>query len=398
MSQQTEQRDSLSFENTEIAFRSKNNRDLNKAYWLFKMISSNLLTRVGPPITNFALNIGLPITGIIRKTIFNHFCGGETIEGCLPSIDRLTKQRVETILDYSVEGEDEEAVFDETCNELLRTVEYARLNPSISFSVFKPTGLGRFALFEKVNAKLPLNEEEKREYHRVKQRIDRICKACHNGNVRVLIDAEHSWIQDAIDDIARDMMRLYNRTAPVVYNTYQLYRTDKLASLQADYYLAEADGFFLGAKLVRGAYMEIERERAEKLGYASPIQPNKEATDRDYNLAVCFCLDHVDRIGIMAGTHNETSCRLLAEEIDDRQLPHNHPHIYFAQLLGMSDNLSFNLAEAGYHVAKYMPYGPVKAVMPYLFRRAQENTSVAGQTGRELSLITKEKKRRKSNK
>src|SRR5690606_30921188 len=200
------------------------------------------------------------------------------------------------------------------------------------------------------------------------------------------------------DDIARDMMRLYNRTAPLVHNTYQLYRTDKLAALQADYYLAKTDGFFLGAKLVRGAYMEIERKRAKDLGYPSPIQPGKEATDRDYDLATRFCLDHLDRIGIMAGTHNETSCRLLAEAIDHRQLPHNHPHIYFAQLLGMSDNLSFNLAEAGFRVAKYMPYGPVKAVMPYLFRRARENTSITGQTGRELSLITQEKKRRKFNK
>lgn len=398
MSQQTEQRGSLSFENTKIAFRSKSNRDLDKAYWLFKIISSNFLTKVGPPITNFALNIGLPITSLIRNTIFDHFCGGETIEGCLPAIDRLANQRVETILDYSVEGEDNEAAFDETCDEILRTIEYAQRNPNISFSVFKPSGLGRFALFEKVNADLPLNEQETTEYHRVKHRIDRICKACHDGNIRVLVDAEHSWIQQAIDDIARDMMRLYNRTSPIVYNTYQLYRVDKLASLQADYYLAEADGFFLGAKLVRGAYMEIERGRAAELGYASPIQPDKEATDRDYNSALRFCLDHMDRIGFMAGTHNEASCRLLAEEVDKRQLSHNHPHIHFAQLLGMSDNLSFNLAEAGYQVAKYMPYGPVKAVMPYLFRRAQENTSVAGQTGRELSLIIKEKKRRKSRK
>ncbi|RQP12360.1 proline dehydrogenase family protein [Parapedobacter defluvii] len=398
MSQQTEQRGSLSFENTEIAFRGKSNRDLDKAYWLFKIIGSNLLTKVGPPITNFALHIGLPITGLIRNTIFNHFCGGETIEGCITAINRLADQHVETILDYSVEGEDAEPVFDETCNEILRTIEYAQRNPHISFSVFKPTGLGRFALFEKVNAKIPLSENEEQEYIRIKHRIDRICKACHNGNIRVLIDAEHSWIQDAIDDIARDMMRAYNRAAPVVYNTYQLYRTDKLASLQADYYLAETDGFFLGAKLVRGAYMEIERERAEERGYISPIQPNKEATDRDYNLAVRFCLDRINRIGMMAGTHNESSCRLLAEEIDNRQLSRNHPNIHFAQLLGMSDNLSFNLAEAGYQVAKYMPYGPVKAVMPYLFRRAQENTSVAGQTGRELSLITKEKKRRKLSK
>ena len=397
MNQQTELRESLSFENTEIAFRNKSDRDLNKAYWLFKMIGSNLLTKVGPPLANAALKMGLPITGLIRATIFNHFCGGETIEGCLPSINRLANQRVETILDYSVEGEDDERSFDKTCAELVRTIHYAQQNPNISFSVFKATGLGRFSLFEKVNAKVSLTPEEQEEYNRVKERIHRICKACHDGHIRVLIDAEHSWIQGAIADIAREMMRLYNRNTPTVYNTYQLYRTDQLATLQADYALAETEGFFLGAKLVRGAYMEIERERAQASGQRSPIQPDKASTDRDYDLAVQFCLDHIDRIGFMAGTHNETSCRLLATEIDRRNVPRSHPHVHFAQLLGMSDNLSFNLAEAGYHVAKYMPYGPVKAVMPYLFRRAQENTSVAGQTGRELSFITKEKKRRKSN-
>lgn len=396
MSQQTRQQRELSFDNTEIAFRSKSNKELEKAYWLFKIIASNFLTKVGPPLTNFALNIGLPVKGVIRNTIFNHFCGGETIEGCIPAIERLASQGVGTILDYSVEGEDAEEVFDETCNEILRTVAYAKTNSDISFSVFKPTGLGRFALFEKINAKQPLTESETLEYEHVKQRVERICQACHDNGINVLIDAEHSWIQNVIDDLAIDMMRRYNRQAPIVYNTYQLYRHDKLASLKADYYLAETDDFFLGAKLVRGAYMEIERERADEHGYPSPIQPNKEATDRDYDLAIHFCLDHIDRIGFMAGTHNEASSLLLTEEMDRRQLAHNHPRIHFAQLLGMSDNLSFNLAAAGYSVAKYMPYGPVKAVMPYLFRRAQENTSVAGQTGRELSLITQEKKRRKS--
>ncbi|WP_353124880.1 proline dehydrogenase family protein [Parapedobacter pyrenivorans] len=397
MSQKIQRQPELSFENTEIAFRGKSDGDLNRAYWLFKIIGSNFLTRIGPPIANFALNVGLPVKGVIRTTIFNHFCGGETIEGCVPTIERIANQQVETILDYSVEGEDAEAVFDETCSEILRTVTYAKTNLNISFSVFKPTGLGRFELFEKINDKQQLTTEEELEYGRIRKRVERICQACYDGDVKVLIDAEHSWIQDVIDDLAREMMRRYNRRAPIVYNTYQLYRHDKLASLQADYYLAETDGFFLGAKLVRGAYMEIERERAAEYGYSSPIQPNKEETDRDFNLAIQFCLDHVDRIGFVAGTHNEASSRLLAEEMDRRRLPHNHPHIHFAQLLGMSDNLSFNLAAAGYQVAKYMPYGPVKAVMPYLFRRAQENTSVAGQTGRELSLIAKEKKRRKSN-
>ncbi len=397
MSQQTQRRSELSFDNTAVAFRSKSDAELNKAYWLFKIIANNFLTKVGPPATNFALRIGLPIKGIIRKTIFGHFCGGETIAGCVAAINRLASQHVGTILDYSVEGEDNESVFDQTCAEILRTVAYAATDPNITFSVFKPTGLGRFDLFEKINARTPLSEAETAEYQRVKQRVERICQACFESGVKVLIDAEHSWIQDAIDDLAREMMQRYNRQAPIVYNTYQLYRHDKLAALKADYYLAETDGFFFGAKLVRGAYMEIERKRASEQGYRSPIQPDKAATDRDYDAAIHFCLDHVDRIGFMAGTHNEASSKLLAAEMDRRQLPHGHPHIQFAQLLGMSDNLSFNLAEAGYQVAKYMPYGPVEAVMPYLFRRAQENTSVAGQTGRELSLIAKEKKRRKSN-
>ncbi|MFC3199728.1 proline dehydrogenase family protein [Parapedobacter deserti] len=396
MAQQTQQQRTLSFENTETAFRNKSNNELNRAYWLFKILGSNFLTNIGPPVTMFALNTGLPVTGIIRNTIFKHFCGGETIEGCVPTIQRLASQKVGTILDYSVEGEGTETAFDETCNEILRTVGYAKSDPNISFSVFKPTGLGRFSLLEKVNSKKSLSPEEEQEFGRIKQRVDRICASCYEYGVKVLIDAEHSWIQDVIDDLAREMMQRYNRNAPIVYNTYQLYRHDKLASLQADYYYAETAGFFLGAKLVRGAYMEIERERAREHGYKSPIQPNKEATDRDYDLAIQFCLDHLDRIGLMAGTHNEESSRLLAEEIDKRLWPRDHPHIHFSQLLGMSDHLSFNIAEAGYNSAKYVPYGPVKAVMPYLFRRAQENTSVAGQTGRELSLIAKEKKRRKS--
>ena len=396
MTQQTQPTRELSFENTEIAFRSKSDKDLNRAYWLFKIIASNFLTKVGPPLTNTALHIGLPITGLIRNTIFKHFCGGESIEDCRKTIQVLAAQGVGTILDYSVEGEDAEADFDATCEEILRTVNYAKNNDHIPFSVFKPTGVGRFDLFAKVNAREPLSKEEEAEYKRVKQRIIRICQACHQAGVRVLIDAEHSWIQDAIDDIAREMMLAFNREAPIVYNTYQLYRHDKLASLKTDYYLAETAGCYLGAKLVRGAYMEIERKRAEKHGYPSPIQPDKAASDRDYNEGIRFCLDHIDRIGLMAGTHNEESSRLLVDEMDKRLLPHDHMHIHFAQLLGMSDNLSFNLAEAGYNVAKYMPYGPVKAVMPYLFRRAQENTSVAGQTGRELSLLIQEKNRRKS--
>jgi len=389
---------SLDFNNTEIAFKSKSDKDLTQAYWLFKMVSSNMLIKIGTPITNFSLNIGLPIQNIIKNTIYKQFCGGVSIEDCSESIADLGKGNVTTILDYSVEGEDSEASFDQTFQEILKTVESAKSNPLISFCVFKPTGLGRFDLLAKIDAKEILTTEEQEEFIRIKYRCNEICKACYEGNIRVLIDAEHSWIQDTIDDIAREMMEKYNVEKPIVYNTYQLYRHDKLASLKADFAYAKLQQFHLGAKIVRGAYMEIERERANEKGYPSPIQKNKAGSDTDYDLAIQFCLDHIDKIGLMAGTHNEDSAKLLAGELSRRNISNNLPNIFFAQLLGMSDNLSFNLASAGYNVAKYMPYGPVKAVMPYLFRRAQENTSVGGQTSRELSLIIKEQQRRKKQK
>ncbi len=386
----------LDFNNTEIAFRNKSDKDLEKAYWLFKIVASNTLIKIGTPLTNFALKIGLPIQGIIRNTIYKQFCGGESIQGCEPAIAELGQAKVTTILDYSVEGEESEESFNHTCAEILRTVAYAQKNKLISFCVFKPTGLGRFDLLAKVDAKQPLSDQEKMEFARVYERIDAICGACYKADIRVLIDAEHSWIQDTIDDFAREMMEKYNKERLIVYNTYQLYRHDKFASLQADFAYAQTQNFYLGAKIVRGAYMEIERDRATEHGYPSPIQPNKEASDRDYNESIRFCLNHINRIGLMAGTHNEESARLLTDEMALRGISPANDHIFFAQLLGMSDNLSFNLADAGFHVAKYMPYGPVKAVMPYLFRRAQENTSVGGQTSRELSLIVKEKARRKS--
>jgi len=385
----------LTFNNTAIAFRSKSNAELNRAYWLFKIISSNFLTKVGPPVTNFALQVGLPITGVIKKTIFEHFCGGETINGCEKAIQQLAEQHVGTILDYSVEGEETEQAFDHVLAETLRTIDRAKKDQNIPFSVFKVTGLGRFDLLAKINNKESLTPTEVEEFTRIKNRVEKICQIAHGADIAVLIDAEHSWIQDVIDDLTREMMRKYNKEKAIVYNTYQLYRHDILAALKADLYLAQTDGFYVGAKLVRGAYMEKERDRASKMDYPSPIQPNKQASDNDYNLAIHFCLDNLDRISFMAGTHNEHSSQLLAEELDKRGLARNDKRVYFAQLLGMSDNLTFNLSEAGYNVAKYMPYGPVKAVMPYLFRRAQENTSVAGQTSRELSLIIAEKNRRK---
>ncbi len=385
----------LSFDNTEIAFRGKSNTDLNRAYWLFKFISINFLTKIGPPITNAALILGLPIKSLIKATIYRQFCGGESIAECEKTVAQLDSGNVGAILDYSVEGEDDEEAFDLTCEEIMRTIHHADGDDRIPLTVFKVTGLGRNALLEKINALQPLEAAEKSEFQRLSHRVNQICRLAHDLNVRVMIDAEESWIQDPIDSMALEMMRRYNQEQAIVFNTYQLYRNDKLASLQSDITLAVSEQFLFGAKLVRGAYMEKERDRAEEMAYVSPIHINKDSTDKDYNDALKFCISKIDIVSFVAGTHNELSCKSLTELLEEMGIQHNHDHVYFSQLLGMSDNLSFNLGEAGYNVAKYVPYGPVKTVMPYLFRRAEENTSVAGQMGRELRLISAEMKRRK---
>ncbi len=386
---------SLSFENTEIAFRHSSNKDLNRAYWLFKIINVNFLVKIGPPITNFAIKIGLPIKSIIKATIFSHFCGGETIGECENTIKNLHSGSVGTILDYSVEGEDDEQVFDDTRDEIIRTIERADGDKAVPITVFKVTGVGRFGLLEKLDAKETLKPAEQDEWRKVQARVLAICDKAHKANIPVMIDAEETWIQDTIDQLALDMMRRFNKKQCIVYNTYQLYRHDKLSSLMDDNEIGVKEQFILGAKLVRGAYMEKERKRAQEKGYPSPIQATKEDSDKDYNLALEYCTDNVDTIAFIAGTHNEDSCRLLTELMQKKGIEQKDPHVYYSQLLGMSDNLSFNLADAGYNVAKYVPYGPIKAVLPYLFRRAQENTAIAGQMSRELSLIVKEKQRRK---
>lgn len=385
----------FSFENTEVAFRHASNADLKRAYWLFRVINVNFLVKIGPPVTNFAIKIGLPIKGLIKATIFKHFCGGETIRECEQTIKTLNAGKVGTILDYSIEGEDDEQVFDSTCEEIIRTIRRAVKDKAIPITVFKVTGVGRFSLLEKLDKGTLLTAAEEQEWQKVQNRVLAICDKAFSTGVPVMIDAEETWIQDTIDRLALDMMRRFNREKAIVYNTYQLYRHDKLQSIKNDYPVAAKEGFILGAKLVRGAYMEKERKRAEELGYPSPIQPDKKSADADYDAALEFCTDHIDKIAIVAGTHNETSCRLLANLLDKKAIDPKNPHVYFSQLLGMSDNLSFNLANADYNVAKYVPYGPIKAVLPYLFRRAQENTAIAGQMSRELSLITKEVKRRK---
>lgn len=387
---------SLSFDNTEIAFKHLSNKELKKSYWLFKIISNRFIANIGPFLTKTALFLRMPVSGMIKATLFKQFCGGETISECTPVILRLFANKVGTILDYSVEGAAEEKVFDQTAQHILNSIDKAvELPQAIPFCVFKVSGLARFSLLEKMANKQELKAFEAVEWQKALNRIELICKKASDFYQPVMIDAEESWIQDVIDDVALMMMQKYNKERPIVFNTYQLYRNDKLTSLIVDCTIAKTQQFVLGAKLVRGAYMEKERARAVEKGYPSPIHLDKGATDRDFDASVLFCLDHIAHIAFAVATHNQQSCRFLVTEMEQRKIQSNHPHIYFAQLLGMSDHISFNLAVNNFNVVKYVPYGPVKSVLPYLFRRAEENTSIAGQMSRELSLIKKELERRR---
>ncbi len=383
----------VSFDNTQIAFISKSDSDLNQSYWLFKLIGNPTLVKYGGGLAPLGLKLGFK--GLIKKTIFKQFVGGENIADCNKTIEQLGKYNIGTILDYSVEGKESETDFDNCCKETIETIHRAKNDKNIPFSVFKVTGLARFALLEKVTAKATLTADEKTEYERVRERVRKICEEAFTNNQPVFIDAEESWIQQAIDDLANENMARYNKNDAIIYNTFQLYRKDRLAYLKTSLEMGKANGYHVGAKLVRGAYMEKERERAIQMGYSSPIQDTKENSDKDYNLAVEFCVENIERMGLCAGTHNEKSSMLLVELMNKKNIAAGDKRIYFSQLLGMSDHISYNLSQSGYNVAKYVPYGPVKEVLPYLIRRAQENTSVKGQTGRELALIIKEKSRRK---
>jgi proline dehydrogenase len=387
----------ISFENTEIAFQSKSDKDLQRAYWLFKIIANPTIVKMGKWGTNFALSTGLPIKGIVKKTIFRQFCGGESIEDSEPAIKLLAKYGIGTILDYSIEGKTSDEDFDATVDEIISTIDKAKRNPEIPFAVFKVTGIARFGILEKANdPSVHLTESENNELLTVIDRIERICNTAYKADVSVFIDAEESWIQDTIDRITLDMMRKYNRKRAIVFNTVQMYRHDRLEFLKDQIRIAREENFHLGIKLVRGAYMEKERARAAEKSYPSPIQSDKAASDRDFDLALALMIENIDILAFCAGTHNEHSSLYLTDLIAKKELGTADKRIWFAQLLGMSDHISYNLAYHGFNVAKYVPYGPIKEVMPYLLRRADENTSVAGQTGRELGLIMKEKARRKS--
>ena len=388
----------LSFENTEIAFKSKSTPDLKRAYWLFKIVSSPIIVKIGKVATNFALSLRLPIRKIVKATIFKQFCGGESIEDCRNKMEELATFKVGTILDYSIEGKTTDEDFEQTVEIIIQTIQEGINNKNIPFAVFKVTGIGSINLLEMASDQnCILNESQIIELEGIKNRIDRICAAAYTAMIPVFIDAEESWIQAIIDTWALEMMLKYNLEKAIVYNTLQMYRHDRLEFLTSCSENAKKHGIKYGIKLVRGAYMEKERARAQKLGYPSPIYPDKNASDDAYNTALKFILEHEMLFALCAGTHNEESSLLLTQELERKQISRDNDKFYFAQLLGMSDHISFNLSNAGFKVAKYVPFGPVKEVMPYLLRRADENTSVAGQTGRELSLIIKELDRRKKN-
>jgi proline dehydrogenase len=386
---------SIDFTDTAIAFAHLSNTDMQRTFWLFKMMNNPTMVRYGSALMSASLKLHLPIKWAIKATVFRQFCGGEDIKRCQQTIDALGKSHIGAILDYSVEGEKTEKAFNTTAEEIIDTIRTAASHKHIPFSVFKVTGIAAFSLLEKIQAKSTLSDQERTDWEKAQERVNRICAAAADMQVRIFFDGEETWIQDTIDNLCYTNMERYNKLMPIVYNTYQMYRHESLANMKAAIAKAHSQGYFFGAKIVRGAYMEKERKRAADLGYTDPIQPNKDATDKDYNAAMLFSLDHIEHVSICAGTHNENSSKLLALEMEKRGIAHDDERIYFSQLLGMSDNISYVLAARGYNVAKYVPYGPVASVMPYLLRRANENTSIAGQSSREFLLVDREMKRRK---
>jgi proline dehydrogenase len=385
------------FNNTQIAFSLKSDTELDRAYFLFKMIANEPLVRIGTAVTNFALKANLPVERLIRATVFDHFCGGVSEEDSLAVVDKMYTKGVSSVLDYSVEGKESEAQFDAVLEKTLKLIHFAKELDAIPFAVFKPSGFGRIDLFQKIGEAKELSPAETAEWHKIVARFDTVCKAAYDNDITLLIDAEESWMQEAVDDLVLQMMQKYNKTKAIVFNTLQMYRWDRLDYLKKLHEKAIIDGFYIGMKLVRGAYMEKENERAKKLGYPTPICISKEASDKNYDLTLKYMVDNIDRMSLFAGTHNEASTYLLMDIMKEKGIQATDSRIWFGQLYGMSDNISYNLAQEGYNVAKYLPFGPVKDVMPYLIRRAEENTSVAGQTSRELEMIKTERNRRKEN-
>ncbi len=383
------------FDNTETAFQLKSDSELERAYFLFKMISKEPLVRIGSAVTKFALNLNLPVEGLIRSTVFDHFCGGVNESDCMPTVDKLYDVGVASVLDFSVEGKEEDAQFDATAEKVIELTKFAKNKEAMPFSVFKPTGFGKFKVWQKVTGNQELTETEKDQWKNIETRYDRVAKVAHASGISLLIDAEESWMQDAADDLCERMMEKYNMETPIVFNTLQCYRWDRLDYLKNLHQKAKSKGYKLGFKIVRGAYMEKENERAIEKGYKTPICESKKATDDNFNEIMKYIMDNLEDIELFIGTHNESSTYIAMDMMEEDGISRSDSRVWFGQLYGMSDHITFNLGAEGYNVAKYIPFGPVKDVMPYLIRRAEENTSVAGQTSRELTLLKKEKARRK---
>ncbi len=386
----------LNFEDTQAAFAYKSNAELRKSYYIFQFFQYNSLVNLGGKLAQVALKWYLPVGLFAKPTIYGQFVGGETLRETERTVNRLAQEGVQSVLDYGIEGKNSEADFDKTVKHLLEALHFVKNNDHVKLITVKVTGLGRFALLEKVHRADSLSASEMVEYERIRQRLHKICAAGLAANTGIFFDAEETWIQRPLDRLIEEMMEAYNQEKAIVYNTYQLYAASRLPYLKESYERAKQEGYHLGAKLVRGAYMEKERERARKMGYPSPIHADKPAVDHDYKAALDFCLEHIGQnLAFCAATHNEEDCKYLADQMEARGLPKDHSSVFFAQLYGMGDHITFNLAKEGFTATKYIPYGPVKEVIPYLIRRAQENSSVEGQTGRELNMITKEMKRRK---
>ena len=384
------------FENTEVAFAHKTDTELQKAKWLFSLIGNNKLVNVGTSLADLALRIHLPISPIFRVTVYDHFCGGETFDECKKTIAKLKKNGVYAMLNYGVELKEREEDFDKTIEKNIEALEFAGKNKDVKVLCIKITGFGRLALFEKIQAGEKLTQTEEEELKRVVVRFEKVCASAVKNDVAIYVDAEESWIQDTLDSLTEEMMAQHNKKKAIVYNTFQHYRWDRLDYLHQQLAAAKKGGYILGAKLVRGAYMEKERDRAAQMGYKSPIHDDKNGVDKDYDGAVNLCLDNLDHVSVCIASQSEESNMKAVKEIDAKKIDRKHQHILFSQLYGMGDNITFNLARLGFNASKYLPYGPVKDVIPYLIRRAQENTSVSGQMGRELRLLTTEIKRRKN--
>jgi proline dehydrogenase len=386
----------FSFDNLETAFVHLSINELEKRQNLFRLMHFPFIVKAGIFLTNISFQLGLPIKKPVKRTIFNQFCGGESIEECQKTIEKLGHYGVGAVLDYSVEGKEEENVLKATSEEILKTIHKAKEDVLLPFAVFKVSGIASTSIMAKVQAGEGLNEAEEKSFNSARKRLLKLCGSAKKSGVKIMVDGEESWFQDITDNWVLEAMKLYNKEEAVVFNTYQMYRKDMSRKLKDAHHDAVANGFFLGAKLVRGAYMEKERENAKNNRYPDPIHPTKDATDKAYNEALQFCINNKQRVSLVSGSHNELSNIILAELIDLHGLKRADSRFYFSQLYGMSDPISFNLAKAGFNVVKYLPYGPVKEVLPYLGRRVKENSGISGQTRREQKLIKKEILRRKN--